>query len=233
MRFGLGVRFHIDPHPLVVVVRAVGGPLRQAGAVRIAGLDEVYEISLHHFRYFVVGRLPGVALVQIEVAHGVLDFGGMGRAARTRGLLAPRPAAALPPRPVRFHPLLGGLARHPEVCRPGARVQIPVYRLPAGLHLKFGPLPRAVRYKACAGEMRGGFIHFIRRGGSISLHDVARFIAVELPDSAGERFRRGLAFAQHRPRRLLLGIRPGQQRYLGLLAGLEYRGQGLWQEIAV
>ena len=65
------------------------------------------------------------------------------------------------------------------------------------------------------------FVYFIRRGGGVSLQDVAGLLAVEPLDGVGEGFRCGFAVAQHGARRLLLGVRTCQQRDLRLLARLE------------
>src|SRR5271169_4455351 len=56
--FGSGLGLHVDAHVLVMIVGAVCRPVRQTRAVRVERLDEIHEVGLHGFGYFVVGGLP-------------------------------------------------------------------------------------------------------------------------------------------------------------------------------
>src|SRR5215471_10973252 len=118
----------------------------------------------------------------------------MGGAARTALLCAAASAAR------------SGLSRGSQECRPGSRIQIPVDRFPAVLHVKFAPFPGAEADKSCASQMSSGFVNFIRCAGGIRLEDLVRFAAVESPDRASQSFRNRLSFAEHRPGRLLLRV---------------------------
>src|SRR4029078_3986930 len=80
----LGTRVHVNDHALSRVERR---PVWHAKAVRIAGLDEVREVLLHDLRDLVIIRRPGVDLVRAEIAHRVLDFGGMRCSARCGPLI--------------------------------------------------------------------------------------------------------------------------------------------------
>src|SRR5439155_26239330 len=169
-----------------------------------------HKVGLHHFGQFVVRRLPGVALVEVEVTHRVLYLSRMGRSTWTRGLLAASTLSCC----------RSWLAWHTQICRPRTRVEITIHRLARRLHVELGPFPGTKTDKARASEVRGGFVNLIFCAGGVSTDDIVGLVAIELPDCIRERFRRRLAIAQHRSRRLLLCVRTCKQRNLRLRTGL-------------
>src|SRR5262249_13918363 len=124
-------------------------PLRKARSVWIAGFDEVREIFVHGLRHIVVIGRPRIDLVRSEIAHRVLDLGGMDSAARPRPRirrLSPRNAAGESCRRVTH-------LRSHLWTRAGVKV-VPGW-LPSRPGSKIQPFPGAVADEAVACKILG------------------------------------------------------------------------------